>query len=348
MTTKYSILKDKLNQRIRSAQYAPGSLIPSEAELAAEFNISRNTVRQALKELENAGILIRQRGKGTFVRDNEANSAQKIALFIYDTADIRHSVTTEMISGFSSYLESQGYMLDILLSPRTYHEEDLQQLAKKYSGFAFGTYRLDPLTVNTLDKLTIPHIFIKNYLPQRNDQSVRVDFFKTGFMAVEHLKECGCKTLGLVYPGKNIPIATEFFNGVCAAVMEYGLFMKLEHIFETGNYVSDAVKTAAEKIAVMNNRPDGIVAAADSAARILLEVFERQDVAVPNDVMVIGCNDTSDIPKMTNPPLSTIALPMKKAGQTAAAMLIDLLHGKKVDSLMLEPTLTVRQSTRKK
>ena len=46
---------------------SPGDPLPSEAELCARFAVSRMTVRQALTELTSAGLVDRQRGRGTFV-----------------------------------------------------------------------------------------------------------------------------------------------------------------------------------------------------------------------------------------------------------------------------------------
>jgi len=63
----YKQVTDTVIQRIVDAQYPPGSILPSEFELAAEMNVSQGTARKALIELEKSGIVERRQGKGTFV-----------------------------------------------------------------------------------------------------------------------------------------------------------------------------------------------------------------------------------------------------------------------------------------
>lgn len=63
----YYQLKEVLRQQIRAGHLAPHSAIPSEPELVSRYHVSRATVRQALTELVNEGLLYRQHGKGTFV-----------------------------------------------------------------------------------------------------------------------------------------------------------------------------------------------------------------------------------------------------------------------------------------
>lgn len=60
-------LKKELYEKIRNKEWMPGHMIPSERELCEEYNVSRITVREALKELVQAGYLVRKQGKGTFV-----------------------------------------------------------------------------------------------------------------------------------------------------------------------------------------------------------------------------------------------------------------------------------------
>jgi GntR family transcriptional regulator len=56
-----------LRQRVLDGTYAPGARLAPEDELAAEFDVSRATIRQAVGELVRAGVLSRQQGRGTFV-----------------------------------------------------------------------------------------------------------------------------------------------------------------------------------------------------------------------------------------------------------------------------------------
>ena len=63
----YQQLASQLRREILAGVYRPGDRLPSEETLCATFGVSRITVRAALDQLVDAGLLWRQRGKGTFV-----------------------------------------------------------------------------------------------------------------------------------------------------------------------------------------------------------------------------------------------------------------------------------------
>jgi GntR family transcriptional regulator len=63
----YHHLKNALMKQLQSGKLSPGEMIPSEPELARQYNVSRTTVRQAIGDLVSSGYLVRQQGKGTFV-----------------------------------------------------------------------------------------------------------------------------------------------------------------------------------------------------------------------------------------------------------------------------------------
>lgn len=63
----YRSVYNTIVKRIADADYVPGSMLPSEFDLAAELSVSQGTARKALIELEQKGIVQRRQGKGTFV-----------------------------------------------------------------------------------------------------------------------------------------------------------------------------------------------------------------------------------------------------------------------------------------
>lgn len=58
-----------LRQRINDGAYSTGQQLPTEDELAVEFGVSRATIRQAVGDLVNQGLVLRQQGRGTFVTE---------------------------------------------------------------------------------------------------------------------------------------------------------------------------------------------------------------------------------------------------------------------------------------
>ena len=83
----YAQLVGIIKRNISTGALAVGDLLPSEAELCRWMNISRNTVRQAIGELEDEGLVVRKRGRGTFVADPATNRR-----------GVRYSFTTEVSS----------------------------------------------------------------------------------------------------------------------------------------------------------------------------------------------------------------------------------------------------------
>nr|WP_207634174.1 GntR family transcriptional regulator [Halalkalibacter urbisdiaboli] len=63
----YLQIIDKLKKDIEDEVYKAGEKLPSEYELSKQFNVSRATLRESLRQLEEEGVVIRRHGVGTFV-----------------------------------------------------------------------------------------------------------------------------------------------------------------------------------------------------------------------------------------------------------------------------------------
>lgn len=96
----YLQLKQTLTRRIEAGEWGAGDLIPSEAELGKTFEVSRTVVRQALNEMTHEGLVVRQKGKGTFVAQPKIASrglVQSLEGFYQDMAERGVQVVTQVL-----------------------------------------------------------------------------------------------------------------------------------------------------------------------------------------------------------------------------------------------------------
>jgi len=66
---QYQTIRALLEAKIQSGELAPGERLPTELELQQEYNVGRGTAQKVLNELAQAGLAIRQRGRGTHVAE---------------------------------------------------------------------------------------------------------------------------------------------------------------------------------------------------------------------------------------------------------------------------------------
>ncbi|RUY20077.1 GntR family transcriptional regulator, partial [Mesorhizobium sp. M7A.F.Ca.CA.004.12.1.1] len=67
-----TVVAESLSEKIRSGQLLPGAQLPTEAELCAEYDVSRTVVREAVARLRSEGLVVPQQGRGMFVSETPA------------------------------------------------------------------------------------------------------------------------------------------------------------------------------------------------------------------------------------------------------------------------------------
>ena len=74
----YVQLMEALGEEIEARRWKPGDQLPPEQELCTLFGVSRTVVRQALQQLEFEGLVVRERGRGTFVAEPKISSTSLV------------------------------------------------------------------------------------------------------------------------------------------------------------------------------------------------------------------------------------------------------------------------------
>jgi GntR family transcriptional regulator len=90
-TPRYRAIADELMNAIVGKRYPLGSALPAEAELCVQLQVSRHTIREALRILEEAGLISRRQGSGSEV--------------IADTPPVRYRQTVDSIEDLLQYGE---------------------------------------------------------------------------------------------------------------------------------------------------------------------------------------------------------------------------------------------------
>ena len=321
---KYQKLKKDLLFRIQAGGYGENGKIESEPALQRMTGLSRNTIRQAVKELELEGYLYRVRGSGTYVKNKIPGISKKIALLIYDTAYMTNHITSNMIRGVDHVLCRDGYTLDILAGHRDFPKESVAHLSESYAGFLVGAYQLDPLILQGLIKSGKPFLFVKNYQDHYKDLALMIDYEKAGYLAAEHLIRNGCRDLGLVYAGDSVMISRDFALGVKLAALEFGVRLKKSNCCycpysapeEAGQYAAHFIKS----------KVDGVVCATDESAVVLCREFLKDGKSIPGEIQITGCNNNPVCSVISLPP-TTLEIPAYDLGAAAAEYLLKRLHG---------------------
>ncbi len=113
----YYQIQNQIRQKIENEKLIPGEKLPSERELSAKLEISRSTIRKAIRGLINEGLCVNKQGKGIFVSD------EKITININN------------ISGTSSFTEKMGMEIETMVVEKKILEDKVINSMLDNEGF---------------------------------------------------------------------------------------------------------------------------------------------------------------------------------------------------------------------
>ncbi|GAB3876385.1 hypothetical protein GCM10029964_023110 [Kibdelosporangium lantanae] len=161
--------------------------------------------------------------------------------------------------------------------------------------------------------------------------------------ALTHLVSLGHQRVGMVLgPGDHVPSQrkqTAFAAAARTAGLEVG-----DECFEHAMFSLEGGQAAAARL--VKRGITGVVCASDPQALGAIRAVRRQGLSVPQDVSVIGYDDSAFM-NCVDPPLTTIRQPIEAMGRAAVDLLTMQINGASVtdEELLFEPELVVRGST---
>lgn len=124
------VISEQLREQIFRGDYTPGEQLPSEHQLMVQFDVSRITVRRAIANLVNQGLVVSYRGKGVFVKpQRKVTRSLSNPLVFFDEDMARQDVTSSIKSLCFDIIEpSPKVRKQLQLSTDTHHVYHQQKI----------------------------------------------------------------------------------------------------------------------------------------------------------------------------------------------------------------------------
>lgn len=361
---KYLQLKQEIMAWLAAGELQPGAQMPSENEIAARYRISRQTVRQALGELEQAGWLYRVQGKGTFVSkppakagaaEAPAPAVQAVGTISMMTTYISDYIFPHIVRGAEGTIRQRGFglMLSSTDNDKARERDNLQlMLSQQVRGAiieptrsAQGNPNLDLYLA--LQVHNIPFVMINERYPELHSPCLKIDDEQAAYEAASYLIDLGHTYIAGFFKTDDLQGANRMKGFVRAhrdhrlpllpgSVTHYATESALAHPYE-----------AALAMLQQTQRPTALFCYNDELAVRLLEVARQLNLSVPRDLSVLGFDDSS-LATATETKLTTVAHPKQQMGIDAANLLLDMIAGRQNDvaqDQIYRSELIIREST---
>lgn len=280
-------------------------------------------------------------------RSLKVRRSQQLAFAV---ADVGNPVYVEMMRAIEDETRASGYRL-LVSSTGGRTADTLDLLDSLDGGYADGLVlspvRVDDELVAALRRLVCPAVVIGTMPTEANIDNVRANSAGGVRMALEHLHQQGCRRIALVNgPADTVPGSArrKAFERTAKAL---GLDADEGLRIEAGDFTLAEGRKAAETL-LDGTVPDAVVGGNDLLAIATMQVLAERDLRIPEEVAVVGIDDT-ELAGVTTPGLTSVDLGAHERGRTAARLLLERLADPDLGPrrVTVQPHLTVRRSSLK-
>ena len=164
-----------------------------------------------------------------------------------------------------------------------------------------------------------------------------------GYLATKHLLDLGHTRIGHISGPTTVSTGKLRAQGYRNALHEAGV-QPANELVAAGEFDADSGTAAAEKLLSLADRPTAIFAINDISALAAMAVARRRGLRVPEDVAIVGYND-SEMSALLPIPMTSVRVPLMDMGRLAVELLMKRLAGEEVASVLMAPEVVARESS---
>jgi len=264
--------------------------------------------------------------------------------------DISNPFFALILQGIEDAAQKNGYAV---LVGDTQHDEMREERyaqmlkQKEADGLIFLGHRLPRVAASVVQE-SAPHCApIVNgceFSAELGVPSVHIDNAKASAEAMHHLFELGHRSIGIVTGPLLSPLSRDRLAGARASARGRGYEQDL--IVMQGDFSIRSGGEAAEALLQRPDPPTAIFCFNDEMAMGVIGGARRRGLRIPEDLSVVGFDDIR-FAECVDPPLTTIAQPMRAIGEGTVRLLLQILNGSPLApvSVTLPHKLQIRSST---
>jgi len=167
-------------------------------------------------------------------------------------------------------------------------------------------------------------VSMERNLVKNNIDSVYVNNYLGGCLAIEHLINMGARKIAFLRGPKNSQVANDRYNAYCDIMIKNNLPLE-ENMVYTGDFSPLSGYRLARRLLLNGIRPDAIFACNDQMAIGAIHAIKEFGLVIPNDIKVVGFDNTF-VSSIITPQLTTINVPKYRMGEEAFSLLLNKMN----------------------
>ncbi|GAA2469517.1 LacI family DNA-binding transcriptional regulator [Streptomyces thermolineatus] len=253
---------------------------------------------------------------------------------------------TAIIRGVSAELADTDMQLLLILVRNARERERLAGYltSHRVDGVLLVAVHRDDRLAELLERIEIPAVLAGRRSGTEPLTHVHPDNVGGAVRAVRHLLERGCRNVATITGPLDMDVGHARLQGWSEALRAGGAEPE-DDLVATADFTEEGGREAMR--ALLERRPDldGVFAASDVMAAGALQVLREHGRRVPEDVAVVGFDD-SIVARHTDPPLTSVRQPVEEMGRTMARLLLEQIAepGGERRHVVLDTELVLRDS----
>lgn len=307
-TLLYEKLVTDLTDKIKTNRLAAGQRIPSEKELCGLYRVSSITVKRAMRELSQKGLVIRRPKLGTFVASEGGEATaervvpKKIRSLVFVASFLNDELISNVVHGLSLEGAEHGAHLIVKssLNDEAKEEEIIRSLPDMDIDGAvilpIGSQRNAETYFSLKLRYRIPFVFVDRYYEGLDVPHVVTDDVDAGYKLTTWLYDRGHRRVAFIGEALSMTPARLRHEGYVRALYDRGLrpdgallSLVLPYLTPEGQERDlEPERDGYRRLLTLADRPTAVVAINNYYAYNFIQVAQEMGLRVPEDISVVG------------------------------------------------------------